>query len=443
MADEFIPFGFIQPTYVDNLGGTVDFIPQTATSPINGATLPVPNPIRLYNGQRPLFNLVGPDLENSNKIRFLRARLGMKGFIPNTDERINYFLLVAAGDNGLTYGNDVVVSDAFLTFNYFPGGRVAYLPGARIRLGLGRLPLGEEAMQGYRNIDYINFTAVTDQLLHERFFEEVSASAGRTLLPAVGAPFGYASLRGGFSGFRDLGIQMYDWYNLGLWEYAYAIMVTQANGVEWNQNRNSGNNDVIGRLQLAYVFEGVGPDRKDVMGYIWRQSGDRQFGTQDYERIREGVGFRYRKNALRFSGEYIRGRGMILYGYTPPFNDLGAPGFEPALRVGLGTENEAAGSYLETEWRFKHKWEVGLRYDTLRKLTNSDFDAVKSITWTLGLQHFYSDTLRLTFNYENRRLRAVNPMARSSNPQVLQGAVSDVIRSAIGNRVSLQGTWHF
>ena len=55
------------------------------------------------------------------------------------DERINYFLLVEFGKNGVAGENVVVLTDASLTFSH--------IPTARIRIGQFKYPGPEE---GYR-----------------------------------------------------------------------------------------------------------------------------------------------------------------------------------------------------------------------------------------------------------------------------------------------------
>ncbi|MDD5405266.1 MAG: porin [Sulfuricella sp.] len=427
-------WGFIQPTYTHIESNTVTGIPATVVSPVNGANVAVPAGLRAYNGQTALFNLVGPDLEHSDQLQMFRARPGVRGVIPGTDEKINYFLLGEIGNNGLTRERPAVFSDATATFNH--------IPGARIRVGLGRLPLGEEAMQGVQLMDYINFTTVTEQLLNERFVEPY-ANASRTHAAVVGAPLAMSQLNGAFGGYRDVGVEVYDWFNRGRWEYAYAVMVSRANGTSFSDDLNPGNHDVTARVQAAYVFQGSGPKREDVTAYAWHQEGKRAFGGTDYARIREGVGAKYLRHGLRMSGEYIRAKGMIYVAPTPQFNDIGAPAFEPVDYVALDSSNKAEGYYLDVGWKFSPQWEVDLRYDELSKMTNSAYDERKTSTWTMGAQYFYSPKLRFVLNYEIRDIEVVHPEAQLTNGQKIQGTAAAAIGSSIGNRISAQLTWAF
>ena len=427
-------WGFIQPTYTHNEGGTVSGIPATVVSPVNGANVAVPAGLRAYNGQTALFNLVGPDLAHSDQLQMFRARPGVRGVIPGTNEKINYFALAELGNNALTRERPAVFTDATMTFNY--------IPGARIRVGLGRLPLGEEAMQGVQIMDYINFTTVTDQLLNERFVEPY-ANVARTHAAVVGAPMAMSQLKGAFGGYRDVGVEVYDWFNRGRWEYAYAVMASQANGIGFSDDLNSGNHDVTARVQAAYVFQGAGPKREDVTAYAWHQEGKRAFGGTDYARIREGIGAKYLRHGVRMAGEYIRAKGMIYVAPTPQFNDIGAPAFEPVDYVALDSSNKAEGYYLDVGWKFAPKWEVDLRYDELSKMTNSAYDERKASTWTLGGQYFYSPKLRFALNYEIRDIKVVHPEAQLTNGQKIQGTAAEIIGGSVGDRLSAQMTWVF
>lgn len=426
-------FGFVQPTYTYIQSKEV-IIPATVVSPVNGASVAVPTGLQAYNGQTALPNLVGPELKSSNQLQMLRARPGVRGVIPGTDEKINYFVLGEVGDNGVTRTQSAMLTDANATFNY--------IPGVRIRAGLGRLPMGEEAMQGVQIMDYINFTNVTDQLLNERFVLPY-ANAARTHAAVVGAPMAMSKLTGPIAGYRDVGIQFFDWFTDGRMEYAYALMLSQGNGLWFNNDNNSGNHDVTVRLQATYVFQGAGLKRDDVMFYVWNQSGNRAYAGTDYRRVREGVGARFSSHGWRLGGEYIRARGMIYVAPTPQFNDVGAPGYEPVDYVALDTDNTADGYYLDAGWRFSHDWEADVRYDVLNKMTNSAYDERKATTWTLGAQYFYNPKMRFVLNYELRKLVVTNPDAQVTNAQKIQGTAASAIGDSLGNRLSIQMTYMF
>lgn len=419
-------WGFIQPQFVHNEGGAV-----------NGIAAPAG--LAAYNGKTPIFNQVGPDLNSQDQLQIFRARPGVRGVIPGTEDKINYFILGELGNNGLTRERPAVLTDASVSFNF--------IPGARIRAGLGRLPLGEEAMLGEPAMDYINFSNVTDSLLNERFVIPYTPSPASRVAPILGVQFQSSKVVGAVGAFRDVGIEVYDWFTNDQWEYAYALMASQGNGVSFDTTTNSGNHDVSGRLQASYVFAGKGPKREDVTVYAWRQTGDRATTSGNYSRLREGLGAKYLQGNLRVSGEYIQGKGMIYVGSNPPFKDIGAPGFEPVDLMALESTNESKGYYLDMGWKFDPQWEADLRYDMLDKMSNSEFDERISTTWTIGGQYFYSPALRFVVNYEIRKLIVANPNASGTKGTALaqQTQLKDagIIADTMGNRLSLQLTYQF
>lgn len=417
-------WGFIQPQYVSNMGGAV-----------NGITAPAG--LAAYNGQTPIFNEVGPDLKHKDQLQIFRARPGVRGVIPGTDENINYFLLAELGNNGLTQQRPAVMTDASVSFNY--------IPGARIRVGLGRLPIGEEAMLGEPAIDYINFSGVTDGLLNERFVTPYVDTRAHS--PILGVPMQQSQVVGPVGAFRDVGIEVYDWFTHEQWEYTYAVMASQGNGVNFDNSPNSGNNDVTGRLQASYIFGGKGPKREDVTVFAWHQQGGRAYSGFSYSRVREGMGAKYVQGNLRLSGEYISGKGMIYVGKNPPFNDLGGTAFEPVDLLAAASSNEAKGYYLDMGWKFDSKWEADVRYDLFDKMSNSAFDERVAKTWTVGGQYFYSPALRLVVNYEFRTLTAPDPttpgVSGTAAAQKTQLTDAGIIGNSMGNRLSAQLTYQF
>ena len=417
-------WGFIQPQFVHNEGGSV-----------NGITAPAG--LAAYNGQTPIFNQVGPDQGYRDQAQIFRARPGVRGTIPGTDDQINYFVLAELGNNGLTREKPAVLTDTSVTFNQ--------IPGARVRAGLGRLPLGEEAMLGEPAMDYINFTNVTDNLLNERFV--IPYASSRAHAPVLGVQLKQSKVSGPVGAFRDVGIEIYDWFNQDQWEYAYALMASQGNGVSFDTNANSGNHDITGRLQASYIFAGKGPKREDLTVFAWRQTGDRLYSGSNYSRLREGFGAKYLQGSLRLSGEYIQGKGMIFVGSNPPFKDVGGTAFEPVDQMAVEFSNEAKGYYLDAGWKFDPQWEADLRYDMLDKMSNSEFDERIATTWTIGGQYFYSPALRFIANFEFRRLTVPNPNATGTTGSALQQQTqlqdASIIANSIGNRLSLQLTYQF
>lgn len=402
-------WGFLQPTFEYYTGDGV-----------SGAT-----PASGFNGRVPVFNKVAPDQTSTSSFFLRRARIGVRGVMSPIDEKINYFIMAEFGKNGITRENPVALTDASVTLNY--------IPGARIRIGQFKLPIAEEALQSVPVVyAYNNFSNVLDNLVQERFMVPNAAYAGTPIAAGSAA----ANVVGSTSAFRDIGIQVYDWFPVGKWEYAYAAMVSNGNGI--NTTDNNGNRDVTARLQASYIFGGKGPLREDLTGWVWRQQGNRLFGGSNYRRVREGLGFKYWKKPLRISGEYMRGSGMIFTGLNPPFNDLAANTFTNTIALGSG--NKANGWYLESGYFVMPKWELDLRYDTFDRLTNNAAQERKFNTWTLGTQYHFSPKARLTLNYEFRNQKVPNPGAITV---AAQRTNAQAISDAMGDRVSAQVNFIF
>lgn len=417
-------WGFAQPTYT--------WIKGTPVTGLLGAA-------SAYNGQVMLNNRVGPDLDKSEQAQLLRARLGVRGVMPGTDEKINYFVLAEVGDNGTTYNRNltdrgvsysepIVLTDASMTFNY--------IPGARIRAGLMRLPMGEEAMQAVQVMDYINFTNATDVLLNERFLRYDAAGTQANAPLPTGSVLQRAMLIGPTGAFRDVGVQVYDWFNKGRWEYAYALMASQGNGLEWTNGSGSG--DLTGRLQASYVFEGRGLKRQDITFFMWEQDGERSFNNQTVDRMRRGLGFKFVRGPWRVGAEYIDARGMIWGQPAPQFTDLTSATLHPVQTVGLNSTAE--GYYIDVGWKLNKQWEFDWRYDELDRFTDSKPDQRNQKTYTYGVQYFYNPKLRFALNYERRDGYA--PYLSSIQPAAQQSNVSQIGHS-LDDRVTLQATWLF
>lgn len=412
-APAFKPWGYIQPTYT--------YIDAGPLSGMGGAAASA-------NGQYQIQNQVGPTFENTDQLQLLRAQFGLRGRLT---DKINYFLLTDIGSNPTTVQRPLMVIDASMTFSF--------IPGARIRAGLFKLPTGEEALiSPPLTFSYVYYSAVTSALVQENFYQDVA-----------GAPAGCAALGGSTtldcgkvatanSAFRDWGIQVFDSFRKGHWEIGYAAMLSNGNEIE-NISDDNSSKDFTARLQTSYVFKGAGPLREDANAFIWRQSGKRTYGGSDYDRIREGVGFRVTKNNIRISGEYIRADGMVPAGPNPPV--VPASGnLELPYNLNLAPKGKADGWYLEGGWRFHPKWEIEARYDVFDRNTNDAAAQRLFKTWTLGGQYFINKTTRMTLNYEWREAEVPNPLAIIN---AIQRNNANIIADNLGDRVSLQLTWMF
>lgn len=396
-APAFRAFGFIQPTYT--------YIDADPVSDLKGLA-------SAFNGQYSALNLNWPQLERPHQFQVMRAALGARGRL---SDGVNYVVALDAGQNGTTYYQDVVLTDASLTFNY--------IPGARVRAGLFKLPTSDEALLAVNmSAPYIYNSNAVLYLLVGLPVKSTGAVNPRGLSSA--------ELTSGFSGYRDWGVQVYDWFNRGQWEYSYAAMISNGAAID-RPNDDDGRKDLTLRLQTSYLLGKPGPNREDVSAFVWRQSGSRAFGNGHYGLVREGVGVKYLQGNVRASTEYLRADGMVVGGQTPPF--VGQP-FAAAVN------ERAHGWYVEGGWRFLPQWEVDLRYDYLDFMTQTPANEREFATTTLGMQYFINPATRLMFNYEWRAMKV-------SNPDAIAGVVARhnarEIAANLADRISVQLTWSF
>jgi hypothetical protein len=407
------PFGFVQPTYTH--------IEADPLSGMGGAAAST-------NGQYQIQNQVGPTYDNKDQFQFLRAQFGLRGRL--TDQ-INYFLLTDVGSNLTTVQHPLAVTDASMTFSF--------IPGAKIRAGLFKLPTGEEALVSIPlAYSYVYYSAVTSALVQETPYQEV-----------IGTPAGCAVISGnttldcgmavsGNNAFRDWGIQVFDSFRKDNWELGYAAMISNGNEIESISDNNS-SKDFTARLQLSYVFKGSGALREDADVFIWHQSGERTYGGTDYDRTREGVGYCVSKGPYRTSGEYIRAEGMVAAGPNPPV--VSASGnLRPPYNLNLAPQGKADGWYLEAGWRFLPDWEIEARYDAFDRNSNDAAAERLFKTWTLGGQYFINKTTHVILNYEWREAEVPYPLATTNTTQRRNASI---VADNLGNRISLQLTWAF
>jgi hypothetical protein len=401
--------------------------------------------------------LIGPNLETQSSFNVNRARIGVRGVAMPLDQKINYFLLLEMGNNGITEpeGSFAKATDASITFNH--------LDGARFRAGLFKYPGSEEGLQAIHVFDYVNFTWVTQQMLLERFANRAyTPNNPATTLPPESRLNGFDR---GVGAFRDVGVQMFDWFKFAEdWEWSYAVMIGNGNGLNFTDNDD--NKDLYLYTSFEKVYGGRGPRREGLKFFAWSHTGKRTadlsadacsngqafprcsvapappaFGARistdhnpvEYDRDRMGLGFKYLRNGWRATAEYMEGEGMI---WQAPHNasfGLG-PGQGIPGGAGNGALAEANGYYVEGGWRIPNsKWELDLRYDVYNRLDGDQFEIEFKRT-TLGAQYFFNPRVRLAINYEIREGHAVNFGAGAGpNGQV----------DGIDNRLALQitGIW--
>ena len=377
--------------------------------------------------------LIGPNLDSQSAFNVNRARIGVRGVAMPLDSKINYFLLLEMGNNGITEptGSFAKATDASITFNH--------LKGARIRAGLFKYPGAEEGLQAIHVFDYINFTWVTNQMLLERFPNRTySSNIPPQPLPPEESLQGFDNSVGAF---RDVGVQVFDTFNFGQdWELAYAGMIGNGNGLNFSDNNDD--KDLYLYAAFEKVYGGRGPRREGLKLFAWSHNGTRTadltnddiHNPEDYDRDRYGVGVKYLKSGLRLSAEYMWGEGMIWQAPHNPSFGLGPAAGNPYAPAGHGAFAESNGYYVEGGYRFPGtKWELDARYDVYNRLDGDRFE-IKFDRLTLGAQYFFNPRVRVALNYEFRSGDAKNFPA-GAGPNANVDGIDDVIA------VQVTGIW--
>jgi len=343
--------------------------------------------------------VIGPNLDSQEAFNVNRARIGVRGQGMPLDGNVNYFILAEFGNNGITNAQDGAahLSDASITLNH--------IRGARIRVGLFKTPGPEEALQAIHVFDYINFTEVTNQLMLERF-------PGASDVAAIPSPTPNADANA-FStpvgAFRDTGIQIFDTFKSGNWEHSYAVMYGNGNGL--NVGDNDSNKDLYLYWASELVFGGKGPRREGLKVFAWNQDGKRTNiydRTQEQDRTRSGVGFKYLKRPFRVSAEYMQGEGMIFQGQHRPGPN--PPGTITDFN-GIWNNKKADGYYLDFGWYIPGTdWELDARYDYYTRgehhQASGPNDETRFRTATLGVQYHINKKTRINMTYADRKFES-------------------------------------
>lgn len=370
------PFGFVQLTTEGMLGG-----------PVHGLTSPA---LTRFNGQEPSFNRLEGGDDWSFTVR--RARPGLRGAIPGTNGRVSYFLLAELGTAAIARDGPTL-TDAAVTFSY--------IPGARVRVGQFKLPMMDEGVEANPlAAEWVNFSLPTAALVNEN--------------PVRGGRYD-----GGASGFRDIGVEVFDTYRAGHLALSYALMVS--NGARGIVDRDSAK-DVTARTTASWVFAGTDrdPHRQELSFFAWGQRGERNLDGISAQRIRSGLGAHLEKEPLRVRAELVYATGAIAAGQVPPF---------PGQPLVIDPVGHALGGYVQARLRLFEKGRVGLRYEELHRRT--DDARAERVFRTLApmLEYDVVPNVRLQTSYERRWLFA-------------PGATRDAktIASAMGDRVAVQAT---
>ena len=363
----------------------------------------------LPSGKKAAFNQLAPDLTTSSGFNIKRARIGVRGANLPLDSKVNYFLLAEFGNNGITTGGNAgpgQVTDASITLNH--------IPGARIRVGQFKTPGVEESLQAAPVFNYVNFTNMTDRIINERQFTYSTGNTGRN---------------GSNSSFRDIGVQVFDAFNVKGYEISYALMYGNGNGL--NRSDNNKFKDLYTYVSLEkYFSDDKGPRAKSFKIFAWNQDGKRTLTTSptvatsmDKNRTRSGLGTTFFNGKFRAAAEYITADGMIYGGSSGG----GLP--SDGATFSVQADEKANGYYLDLGYRVIPKLELKVRYDTLNSGTEVASNERKFTTTTIGGQYFINKKTTLLVDYE---------MREASAPNLASTHAANKILDTMDNRIAIQ-----
>lgn len=375
-----------------------------------------------FAGQRAAFNQIGPKLKDSSDLTLRRARVVARGWL-SRENNINYFVSALGGDNGVTrlnQGNRVRITDASLSWH--PESF------SSIRVGMFKYPGSEEALQPIPPRNYINFSNVGGQLVQERFFETDGTNTTQS-----------NQLERPVAAFRDVGVQLFDTIDYQGWQITYAGMLGNGRGIRVDES--SSRPETYLYLSAENVFGGHHMKQQGLKLFGWHQDGERDIKVgaaqqeRTFDRTRYGAGFTYYGKPWRFTGEWIKAKGMI-------FNSADGGAVPGSLsNNGLVTasfnvlpDDEADGFYLDAAYTFLPGWTAAVRYDRLNRGTETSAAEREFETTTIGLSWKALKQLRLMLNYEIRDIEA---------PNLPGGAAPNRILNETDNRVALQALYYF
>lgn len=440
-------WGFLQPAYFHTAGTKLSAGP--------------------WQNQDALFNVIQPDLSSSQVMQIQRARIGVRGAMPENDD-ISYFLLAEYGNNGITEpgggAGKATLTDATVTFTQ--------IKGAKVRVGQMKVPMSEEIYQGIMAFNYINLTNIANQQLIERPFWTDGNTPCRIGSNPAPAPPAYqiasspmylqycngdsqTQFRSDAVAARDIGLQFFDSFRQGTWEHSYAFLIGQGGANKDNREKSL---DTTVYLASEKIFGGQKAMRKGLKLYFWRTAGKRAIydsaildagGTsleaaqREYDRKLMGIGETYFDGKYRVWAEYTKADGMIYNGSTAgsvpgAVNSAGPMSgfpFQPGTVVSqfkTDPEGTGNGGYLDFGYRVKPKVELDLRYDWYNRIPNQTSATNPKMvfkTWTLGAQYIFNMQAKAIVNYEIRSLEAPD-LASSSTP--------NQIANSTDNRLSAQ-----
>ena len=370
-----------------------------------------------FKGEPGIFNLNGPNFRSSMEFYNTRGLALVRGFIPKTNKKINFFGMLDFGKNLLTGSEKTTenpknfqLTDISLTFNY--------LPFSRIRMGQFIVPSSNEMLKAVHAYDYINFTNFTAFTMLD------------WNMPRAGDGTNPNRPRFPNGGFRDIGIMIFDTFSIYRSKYTYAFMIGQGNGI--NRFSNDKNVDLHGRYRSYFPFS----EEKDLEFILWGVKGKRELHSnstvQTFKRNRFGadLSMRWKNWRMELSGAYADG--IIFhgtFGAGPP--SLKNNKNQIASFLTLPSEN-AFGGHISLNYDISN-YVIGLRYDILNYGMRKSINERLFKTLTLSAQYkFGKSPTRLIFNYEWRQAEASQLSDRNPVNQFL---------SDMDNRIMLSLFW--
>jgi len=352
-----VPFGFAQVL--------VESTPMRA--PVTGLTSPA---LKEHEGEVASFNIDEPA-----ELSLRRARIGLRGSMPGTEQRVSYLVAFEAGQNATTRGTGAALIDASVT--------LSLVPFARLRVGQFKLPTMDEVLEPNPvTADFIFFSPVATQLLLEQ--------------PIVDGAF-----TGGGYAFRDVGAQVFDAITLGDVELAYAAMISQGRMGALELDARL---DVALRVQLAWLLSDTpskrrGAFREELSVFAWRLQGPRfvvdDGVTSDVLRVRQGAGVHLRKFHIRARAELVHADGALFAGQSPAF--------ESGRQVVL-PHGDAWGFTADIAIEHLHPLEFDFGVDELHRMPGDPREMRVFRNAIVGAQWHINPNARVMLNYELRKL---------------------------------------
>lgn len=379
-------FGFLQPQVAWIPGGTVEGLEAEALQP--------------FEGTRPSFNLVYG--RSPFSVVMQRARLGARGSIPKTDQKVSYLFLTEAGEVSLTRTSPFVIADMSLT--------LSYVPGARVRIGQFKLPVMEEITQGVAtSMEFVNFSSTLQKLLLEN-------------------PIQAGAYTGGAYGFRDVGVQVFDGFQWGAVGASYALMVSNGSGLHAVDPDAA--KDVSGRAEVAWVTKGEKHqgNRHELKAGGWWLQGARTVDGVDVTRVRRGAFVHLEQGWIWSLVEVAQGEGALEAGFAPPFPG-GAVVVAPE-GVGWGFVGQAG--VRHTLGEDGPKMGLKARFDQYHQQIETPEALRRFQTITGGIELDPVPALRVLATYEHRSLAAPD-----GTPD------AQAIAASMADRIDLQLTARF